>query len=182
MRKEVVEKFPEVISKLTFVVGRPSVYKPEYCTQLYEHMRKGLSESSWEPNDCTITTDTFYDWVRRHPDFAKAKEAGKRACAKTWESIGIHGVLGKTKNFAQAGWIFNMKARFGWRDNLDVNVNHSGEIGVNNKIDLSKLSVQELKQLRVLREKIGDGGTVEQLVSANDSVVATLPVKKVEAQ
>lgn len=119
--------------------GRPTLYREEYCEELVVHMTNGKSFESFAGVIGTCRS-ILYDWVRDHPAFSDAKKRGTAACLNFWESKGIE-ALDKDK-FQSAIWIFNMKARFRWADQIAVQV---AEDPAEDKY--SKLSLQELAKI-----------------------------------
>lgn len=111
--------------------GRPTAYRVEYCDMLVEHMSKGLS---FETFGVTIGVhpDTVDAWAElevvdvdgtkverpKHPEFRRAKNEGRKAALKYWESLGVDLITGKIKGKA-AVWIFVMKNRFKWTDRVE---------------------------------------------------------------
>lgn len=58
------------------VMGRPTKYRKEYCEKL-EHL---LSIGKFVVTFCAevdIAEVTFYEWIKKHEDFAKAYDRGK---------------------------------------------------------------------------------------------------------
>jgi hypothetical protein len=113
--------------------GRPSSYKAEYCQELIQHMRGGLSFESFA-GKIGKNRETLYEWASVHEDFSDAKKEAESLCQVWWENAGIAGMLGlkQTKDgvplgsFNAAVWIFNMKNRFNWRDKHE-HVGKNGE-------------------------------------------------------
>lgn len=117
--------------------GRPSLYKPEYCQQLLDHMTNGLSFEAFA-GVIGVTRGTLYNWVEEHEDFAEAKAVALEKARLFWEKLGIDNALNVSESWHMGGskskslnatiWIFNMKNRFGWRDKqhdeVDVVVNN----------------------------------------------------------
>lgn len=98
--------------------GAPTLYKPEYCELLLEHMAKGFSfESFGAVAKCS--GKTVNAWVK-HPEFLEAKQKAIVLNRKFWEDLGIRGAAGEVKNFNVAAWVFNMKNRFHWRNEVVV--------------------------------------------------------------
>lgn len=98
-------------------MGRPTIYKAEYCELLIKHMGEGLSFESFaaEINTCR---DTLYNWKKEYPDFFDAHKAGLDKNLAFWEKIGrSQAIKGKGNTVA---WIFNMKNRHKWKDNHEV--------------------------------------------------------------
>lgn len=122
-------------------VGRPSKYKKEYCDLLIEHMSKGLSFESFAAV-IKVNHDTIHEWCKVHKDFSDTKKEAFALSRLFWEQHGIDGLYSITEYDEKTGkptrsksmnatvWIFNMKNRFGWRDNIDVNSTVTTEIKV----------------------------------------------------
>jgi hypothetical protein len=113
-------------------VGRPSVYKEEYCKMLQDHLASGLMYESFA-GELSISIETLYAWERDYPEFSEAKKIGWPKGYLHWDKInkavcsGMKTTLkdGRVidpKNIPVAIFIFNMKNRFKWRDNHDVNL------------------------------------------------------------
>ena len=67
-------------------VGRPSLYKKEYCEELIEWMKKGKSFWTFAVNvPCTI--DTLSEWTKVHPEFSEAKMQGKVYEMDWWDNV-----------------------------------------------------------------------------------------------
>lgn len=74
--------------------GRPSLYKPEYCEQLIEHMRGGNSFWTFAAKTGTHF-DTLSEWTRKHPDFSEAKKIGMALLLEFDENLGKAGTAGQ---------------------------------------------------------------------------------------
>lgn len=98
--------------------GRPSLYKPEYCQMLIDHMSTGLSYNTFVVV-AKVNLDTLYEWEKQHPEFSEAKKEAFAHAQSYWERLGQALVTGVTKGSA-AAWIFNMKNRFKWTDRQDI--------------------------------------------------------------
>jgi len=107
--------------------GRPTDYKPEYCQMIIEHMKQGRSIKSFGSvvNACE---NTIHSWKEKNPEFLRSIKVGEQHSFAFWERLGIAGAAGKVKNFNAASWIFNMRNRFGWRDNVEINTTQPIEI------------------------------------------------------
>lgn len=101
--------------------GRPSKYRPEFCTQLLLHAKSGLSFATFAA-ECDVDQDTLYEWLKRHKEFSEAKKKADALCQKWWERIGQAGLSGRIRGFNAAIWIFNMKNRFHWRDVQQIDI------------------------------------------------------------
>lgn len=112
-------------------VGRPTKYYVEICEELVAKMTDGLSfEASC--GSIGICKDTGYEWVKKYPEFAYAKNMGETMGQFFWENAGIQNLVsfGETK-FNATTFIFTMKNRFGWKDKKEL----SGSLGVNIGLD-----------------------------------------------
>lgn len=120
-------------------VGRPSKYKPEYCSMLVEHMKTGLSFESFAAV-IAVNQDTLHEWAKVHSAFSEAKKDAYALNLLFWEQHGIDGLYNKstfdresgiseTRSLNSTVWIFNMKNRHKWRDKqpdeTDVIVNNN---------------------------------------------------------
>ena len=106
--------------------GRPSKYKPEYCSKLVEHMAQGLSFESFAAV-IKVNRDTLNEWAKVHDEFSVAKKEALDANLLFWEKHGIDGLYSTSEYDRETGntiskslnatvWIFNMKNRHKWRD------------------------------------------------------------------
>ena len=141
------EKKPEVKK------GRPAGYKPEYCQILIDEMAKGLSFEA-VAGVIDEPTSAMYRWVEMYPAFREAKEKAFRLNREFWERQGVDGLWqtpdGKKLN--NTIWIFNMKNRFGWRDNREVTTN-STVTSVNVTAELApKEKLRKVKEIAKILE------------------------------
>jgi len=90
-----------------------------------------------------VGRNTFYELSERDQDFSNTVKRCKELCEVWWVRNGRTN-LGN-KEFSYTGWYMNMKNRFNWADKQETKV--SGELTTNNKLDLSKLSVETLEAL-----------------------------------
>ena len=89
-------------------------YKKEFAEQLPDMFMEGESVAEV----CTelgVSRRAFYDWVKKYPEFKEAYEQGKLYSEAWWTKLGRAGAAGQVPLNATP-WIFNMKNRFGWRD------------------------------------------------------------------
>ncbi len=113
--------------------GRPTLYKPEYCQMLIDHMAQGLSFESFG-GVVDVSKQTLYDWEKVNPEFLDAKKRGESHSRLVWEKHGIEGLYStetceyengrlssKTSKSMNTGiWCLNMKNRFKWTDRVEV--------------------------------------------------------------
>ena len=101
-------------------IGRPTKYSKNLCKKLPEMFKNG--ESVVEVCAALgIWKDTFYNWVKEHPDFSDSYKKGLELSEAWWLKLGRAGSAGKTR-IQPATWIFNMKNRFKWTDRQETNI------------------------------------------------------------
>jgi hypothetical protein len=132
--------------------GRPTLYRPEYCDLLVQHLADGLSFESFG-GLVDVSKQTLYDWAVAQPKFLEAKSRGESKSRLYWEKVGRDGLYNETIKDAEGStvvrsinstiWIFNMKNRFGWRDKTEVEVKEADA-----ERPLEDLSDEELMRLR----------------------------------
>lgn len=110
-----------------------------------EHMSQGYSLESFA-GVIGVCRQTLYNWRDAQPEFLDTIKKAKESCLNFWERQGLTGMYQGGKDFSSAIWIFNMKARFGWKDVQSVE--HSGPDGkpIETK-SLSNLSDEQLDAL-----------------------------------
>lgn len=146
-------------------IGAPTLYKEEYCEMLIDHMSKGLSYEVFAAK-IGVCRATLYQWEKEHPDFLDTKKKAIEINQLWWEMAGINGLYTivehgedgqKTiieKKINQAMWIFNMKARFRWRDEDPKELPQLPEKPVLTIEDKKKLLIQGEQELKKLREEL----------------------------
>lgn len=141
-------------------------YDPNYCAMLIEHMSKGFSYESFAAKIGTYR-QKLYEWERLFQEFSDTKKKAQELCQYWWESAGINGLYtiietddegNKNvieKKINQTLWIFNMKARFRWKD-TDQKPDElpPSEREVLTIEDKKMLLAQAEKEIEKLREEI----------------------------
>jgi len=110
-------------SKAKRKVGRPTKYTDEMPQKLMEAMNQGKSVQRF-CRDIQIDTDTFYEWVKVHPEFTGAFKKGRCYCEAHWEDWLVNHFDDKNVNSGLVKLF--MANRFGWREKTDTN--HSVKI------------------------------------------------------
>jgi hypothetical protein len=100
-------------------LGRPTNYKPEYCQAIVEFMSQGFSATAFAAS-IGQSKSVIQTWANAHIDFMEAKKRAETACEAWWEDLGKRGSEGRVRGFNVGSWIFTMKNRFGWKDNLAI--------------------------------------------------------------
>lgn len=132
---------------------------------LIDHMSQGLSYETFAAKIGTHR-GVLYEWEKQHPEFHDTKRKAQEISQLWWESAGInglytiveHGEDGKKvlieKKINQAMWIFNMKARFRWRDEDMKEPDRLPEREALTIEDKKKLLIQAKKEIEKLEAEI----------------------------
>lgn len=106
--------------------GAPRKYKPEYCDEVISFMAKGFSVEAFAGH-VWVSRATLYRWMEEYPEFKEAVAIGRERCRVWWEEAAQAGLMTeKGTSFSAATWIFNMRNRFGWRN--EDKVEHTGQV------------------------------------------------------
>lgn len=106
--------------------GRPSKFKPEYCSKLINHMSGGLSYQSF-PAVVDTCIKTLYEWEQSYPEFLHAKNIGRQKQQLYFEETGRRAIEGGIKDFNATAFVWMSKNMLGWRDKQDIEI--SGKDG-----------------------------------------------------
>ena len=126
-------------------MATPNKYKKKFAKQLPDMFKNGESVAE-VCMELGIPRQTFYYWVNNYDDFKEAYETGKMYSEAWWTKLGRAGALGKTK-IQPTVWIFNMKNKFGWRDQAVAE--GEGEQGV--KMDINFTVSQPVDEIKVTK-------------------------------
>ncbi len=101
-------------------VGRPTDYYPELCEKVIPLLKKGASikEIGWALD---VGYSTIYDWMNKYPEFSESIKKGRELSEGWWERQGRINL--KKKDFGSTLWFMNMRNRFGWNNNQDLDDN-----------------------------------------------------------
>jgi hypothetical protein len=91
--------------------GRPTLYRPEYCEMLVQHMAEGLSYSSFAAV-ADVCFDTLYEWEKVYPEFSEAKKRGRPKAKMTLEKTAMMAVRGELEKYNATMLIFMLKNMF----------------------------------------------------------------------
>jgi len=117
--------------------GRPSGYKPEFCSKVIEVGKQGAGKCEMSVAVCGSYM-TFQRWQEEHPEFLEAVKEATRESQAWWERRGREATFGKVPGFNATAFIFNMKNRFkeDWSDRaesgggLNATLNFNGDIEI----------------------------------------------------
>lgn len=130
-------------------VGRPSLYKPEYCELAMKYARDDGCSPAEIAAQLDIDRATLSYWAQQYPEFSSALKKAKTFEQQWWEKKGKEGMLSGKINAAI--WTKSMQARF--REDYTERTELTGangsaiEIKTTNLLDVSELDVEELEVL-----------------------------------
>ncbi len=96
--------------------------------EVLAHVRRGLSL-----NCCNaMPVQTIEEFLQKYPvEFVSGElEQAKRDAMALWEGIGYQQAIGSCLGNSRS-WFYNMANRYGWRDKIDVEAEHKGQVQVN---------------------------------------------------
>ena len=108
-------------------VGRPSLYKPEFCETIIQVGEQGgwLSEMA---EACDVHRYTFDVWAKEHPEFLEALTRAKQKAQAWFEAKGREGLT--AEKFNSALWAKQMSARHRDEYTERQQVEHSGGLSI----------------------------------------------------
>lgn len=132
-------------------MGRPTLYKPEYCEEVVSHMRGGFSLESFA-GKIGVHKDSLYAWRDAHEDFSDAIKRAQSACQYFWEHKLVQ-TVDAPKEMNATSVYFALKCRFGYKETQSIE--HSGPDGkaIETKAVSSLTDEQLDAKLAVMLEK-----------------------------
>ncbi len=129
-------------------IGRPSLYRPEYCQKVLELGSVGMSvvEMAAEIGVSRNTMETL--WPAAHPEFLEALGEARDRSQAWWENQGRLNLA--ADKFQTALYNRSMAARFprDWRENKAIDHTSSdGTMTPRPAIDATKLSTEALREV-----------------------------------
>jgi hypothetical protein len=97
------------------VGGRPTLYRPDYCQGVIDHMGQGYSLTAFA-GSIRVAVESVYEWQAKFPEFAEAVKIAKAARVSVCE-----GRLMNAQNAQVTACIFQLKnaAPDEWRDRTE---------------------------------------------------------------
>jgi hypothetical protein len=147
VKKAIKEKRP---------VGRPSLYRPEYCEKVIELGRKGCSPAEIA-SDLDVDRATLGYWADQNEEFSAALTRAKIHEQAWWEKAGKAGMI--ADKFNAAVWTKSVSARF--RDDYCERQNDAPQITIvtNSAVDVRQLDADSRDALRMAL--LSAGKTIE---------------------
>jgi hypothetical protein len=122
-----------------------SNYKPEYCEQVIEMGRKGMSKEQIS-GTLNVAWNTLDCWAERHPTFMQAIRTAKNLELHYWEDLGLQNVLETPGGQRLNGAVYNkiMAARFPAKYSERNKVELTGADGGAVKVESTHSIAQEI--------------------------------------
>jgi transposase len=130
-------------------IGRPTLYKPEYCDRAVELGAKGYSQAMIIADIGAGSRETIDNWKKRHPDFLGAMTRARDLARAWWERIGLENA--GNRDFNSNLYRVIMMARFGQDGYREKQVIETVQVA--SGTDLRQLSSEEREQLAALLQK-----------------------------
>lgn len=158
-------------------MGRPPDYCPAMCDMVLEFMSEGASVVECARH-LKVCRDTIYDWMKKHPDFAKAVKTGRDwSEARNAEIIRMI-ALGQIPKANMEAYKMYMRNTTDW----DKNVNTAGVVNQTMNIgNINQVNVLQDKSQEELIEYINDiAQDVKGVLDVTEFVEIPKTVKKIE--
>ena len=92
-------------------VGRPSLYRREYCDRVIEMGKQGYSMASMA-SLLDVDKATIIRWRDEHEEFRTALSKAMIHAQHWWEIVGVNGMMDGGGKFNALVWKVSMQARF----------------------------------------------------------------------
>ena len=127
-------------------VGRPTLYRPEYCEKVIELGREGKSLVQMAAH-FDVSRPTISEWASEHPEFSKALDRAKVHAQNWWENQAQTGMHAKV--FNSKIWEVSVRARFreDYTERKEVSGPNGGPMQVTHALDVSGLDDDQLDAL-----------------------------------
>ena len=142
--------------------GRPTKYDPSFDDLICELAAEGKGPAEWA-YELRVDRSTLYRWANEHESFATAIARAKDWEMAAWERMARENL--KNRNFNAQVWSKSVSSRFprDYTERKEIDNHHTGDshtmiTGIQHrivypaKLDLSKLSEDELEQLASIVE------------------------------
>ena len=135
-----------IASKEKRPVGRPSLYRPEYCEKVIELGKQGCSPAEIA-SDLDVDRMTLKNWTEEHPEFFAALTRAKIHEQAWWEKAGKAGMI--ADKFNAAVWTKSVTARF--REDYTEKREEGPSITIvtNSAVDVRQLDADSRDALRM---------------------------------
>ena len=135
-----------IASKEKRPVGRPSLYRPEYCEKVIELGRQGCSPAEIA-SELDVDRATLGYWADQYQEFSAALTRAKTHEQAWWEKAGKSGMI--ADKFNAAVWTKSVTARF--REDYTEKRDDAAQITIvtNSTVDVRQLDDDSRDALRM---------------------------------
>lgn len=92
-------------------MGRPTVYKPEFCELAIEFFKDGKSMAEFARH-LDVARSSVFEWMKLYPDFSNAVNKAVEYSEAEWIAWGRQNI--GNKDFNARLYELNMMNRFSW--------------------------------------------------------------------
>ena len=136
-----------------------SKYSPEMCDKIIEVASKGGHIPAMMLAIGVKSKDTWYRWIKDHPEFKEAVEFAKISNQAFMEDIGMRAIVGTIPNFNSPTYALVMHNKFKEDYKRDTGGGDHVEVTINNlnltSEEISLKIAQKLQKLKGLGVDIG---------------------------
>jgi len=95
--------------------------------ELCDHIKSGFSLECFAP----LSAPTVKKWLKTYPEefIEEELEQAYRLGQSGWEDIGRKQATGQCLGNSRS-WYYNMANRYGWREKVDIQAEHKGQVNV----------------------------------------------------
>lgn len=113
-------------------VGRPSLYKQEYCQLAIDYMKDGYSVTAFA-GSIGVADSTVRLWADKDPEFSAALKTAQALAAKKWEEILLNVAMTGDGNASAAIFGVKNRSKEEWKDKIEVEGKQSLAVYINGK-------------------------------------------------
>ena len=113
---------------------RSGKYDPCWLVEIVALMSRGLSVIE-VARELGVSATTLHNYAKKNADVREALALGKERSESWWQTEGRAALHDRT--FQWAGWIVNMRNRFGWRGSDTNKVEHTGNVKHTGEVKVS---------------------------------------------
>jgi transposase len=144
-------------------MGRPTLYRPEYCSKVIELGRQGKSKEQIAAQ-LGLGWNTLGGWAEKHPEFKEALHEAKNLELSFWEDLGLQHIVEVpgSGRLNSAVWNKIMSCRFphkySERNKIELTGADGGAIQVQNTHSIAQEILKEIQSdLQITNDQTGSG-------------------------
>ena len=103
-------------------------YRRAVFKELCDHLSKGYSLDCFS----ALSDKSVLEYLKLYPEefIQEEMQDSMRKGKVLWEGIGYRQAVGECLGNSRS-WYYNMSNRYGWKDKVDVEAEHKGQVSVN---------------------------------------------------